>query len=140
MRAFSYLEHNMKFTEEQKAWLRAALEGKTVQWRSVANEGIWHTATDFSQHASLLTMEKVEVRIKPDVIIVNGIEVPAPEKESFLQGESYYLACPSREEGWMQSRWRGDDEDKLLLRLQILHCSPEAAGAHGKAMRAHKPG
>ena len=130
----------MKFTDEEAAWLRAALDGKTVQYRKKANSFGWTTANSFFEDIIAMTSLDYEVRIKPDVIIVNGIEVPAPEKESFLQGESYYLACPSREEGWMQSRWRGDDEDKLLLRLQILHCSPEAAGAHGKAMRAHKPG
>lgn len=136
----------MEITEHQANMLRALADRKTLQFREKSRVGTTDFGEEFANltnlHSALLFIDsdKYEVRIKPDVIIVNGIGVPAPEKESFLQGESYYLACPSREEGWMQSRWRGDDEDKLLLRLQILHCSPEAAGAHGKAMRAHKPG
>lgn len=131
----------MNFTEAQKAWLRAALEGKTVQWRSIANEGVWHSATDFGKDATLLTMGKVEVRIKPDVIIVNGIEVPAPEKNELEEGAEYWLADVTEEKGFSGARyWVDRQQDLDWLRFGLVHRHKEAAAAHGIAMRAHKPG
>lgn len=132
----------MEITEHQANMLRALADGKKLEAvHEKTAPGKWFEIQTLDNFMLFISSpDWYEVRIKPDVIVVNGIEVPAPEKVALGHGENYYLACPNREDGWVQSRWRGDDEDRLLLRLQILHRTPEAAGAHGKAMRAHKPG
>lgn len=131
----------MKISEEAAAWLRAALDGKTVQWRLKDNPRTWHDATDFSKDASLLVSEGCEVRIKPDVIVVNGIEVPAPVKIPPPPTAEYWIAAPGEDCGFMGPYcWTDSTQSRSWLALEIMHPSPEAAAAHGKAMRAHKPG
>lgn len=134
----------MKFTNEEVTWLRAALDGKAVQWRSKDNgpEWPWSDAESFAKDAVILSQPwHYEVRIKPDVIIVNGIEVPAPEKTELPDGTTYWVADVGEEECCSSGIiWVGDKSDKRWLSYGIVHTSPKAAAAHGIAMRAHKPG
>lgn len=133
----------MKFTEAEATWLRAALDGKTVQWRNKATgpNGDWRDAKNFRNDVVILSQpEMFEVRIKPDVIVVNGIEVPAPEKEAPAYGSEYYVPNCSHEECYYTTTWFGSELDKRRLERGVVHLVPQNASVHGKAQLAHKPG
>lgn len=130
----------MKFTEAEAAWLRAALDGKTVEYRKKTNSYGWTTATAFFEDVIHLSHPDYEVRIKPDVIIVNGIEVPAPEKLAPLEGKKYFFPGPGSERDCIASFWDGVPCDIRRLEQGLVHVCEENAIAHAKAMRAHKPG
>lgn len=133
----------MRFSEEQATWLRAALDGKQIQWRNRANgPDAWFTAKDFKNDAVILTQpEHYEIRIKPDVIVVNGIEVPAPVKIAPPLQAEFWIADPSDESGASGPfYWNGGEEEEDWLHWGLIHALRETAAAHGKAMLAHKPG
>ena len=130
----------MEITKHQANMLRALADKKTLQFRKKGTEGSYSVVHSIFSLLTFIESDDYEVRIKPDVIVVNGIEVPAPEKARLQFGEDYYIAVSTEERGWAQFTWHDDGDDKRFLRLQILHKTPEAAGAHGRAMRAHKQG
>lgn len=134
----------MEITEHQANILRALLDRKRIQYcrkAAYANEKDYVDVEDWSLVLTFLMSPTHEVRIKPDVIIVNGIEVPAPEKEELPEGANYWIANATDDDGRsLAFCWHGGDTDKKWLRYGIVHTSSDAAAAHGKAMRAHKPG
>lgn len=133
----------MKISEHTAAWMRAALEGKKIQWRNRnSNPDNWFYADDFDKDAVFLTQPDVyEVRIKPDLIVVNGIEVPAPIKAELKEDEIFWVADPTAEGGVSGPLyWIGNSTELMWLGIGILHKEKEPAAAHSKAMLAHKPG
>ncbi len=137
----------MEITEHQANMLRALADKKTLQFREVLPEGSSSFAYEYANITNLpsavlfINSDKYEVRIKPDVIVVNCIEVPAPEKTVLERNSEYWVADVAEEDGCSGPiYWGGDEDDQRWLRYGILHLSRDAASAHGKAMRAHKPG
>ncbi len=133
----------MEITEHQAKILQALLDRKRIQYRRkavYANEKDYVDVEDWTLVLTFLMSPTHEVRIKPDVIIVNGIEVPAPEKVPPTSEERYYVASPTDDEGYRWATWCDDEQDLRYLRLQVLHKTQEAAVSHSKAMLAHKPG
>lgn len=133
----------MEITEHQASILKAIVDGKTIQYRNkcTAPEGSFFAIAELTHAVSFLLSPSHEVRIKPDVIIVNGIEVPAPEKQELPENARYWVANATDDYGCSGGySWGGGDTDKRWLRYELVHLSRDAAGAHGRAMRAHKPG
>ena len=132
----------MKISEDTAAWMRAALEGKKIQWRNRNScPDNWFYADDFDKDAVFLTQPDVyEVRIKPDVIVVNGIEVPAPERVRPRLRTTYYVPSLVSQEYVIQYEWCEVDRDDMHLSREVVHLEKANAVAHSKAMLSHKPG
>lgn len=78
--------------------------------------------------------ENYQYRRKPDVIKINGFEVPAPLKVAPKIGTAYSYANPSLEDFHITYTWDNDDFDKRLLQKGLIHLTKEAAIAHAKAL------
>lgn len=131
----------MEITEHQADLFRALADGKRMQVIDKKKNCNFEIATLDNFMLFISECERYEVRIKPDVIIVNGIEVPAPVKQELTKDTKYWIAIASDEEGCSTCfQWGGGETDSRWLSYGIVHLSRYAAAAHGKAMRAHKPG
>lgn len=133
----------MEITEHQANMLRALADGKRMQVvdKTLASGNRWDITTLDNFMLFISDAHRYEVRIKPDVIVVNGIEVPAPEKVAPASGASYWVALPTEECGASAIRhWRESKYEFQWIEFGIVHLDPESACIHGKAMRAHKPG
>jgi hypothetical protein len=73
-------------------------------------------------------------RMKPKTILINGFEVPEPERKSLDDGSKYYF--PSMEDKSMSvySIWQEDYLDKCRLSRGLIHLTKEAATTHAKAL------
>lgn len=72
--------------------------------------------------------------------IVNGFEVPAPEKESLKDGVLYYVPAPHCKDWTDWVYWvDGDDEDEHRLEHGLVFRSKEDATANAKAMLGIDP-
>lgn len=133
----------MKFTEDEAAWLRAALAGKTVQYRKKTDTAYsgygWTTAVSFFEDVIHMSRPDYEVRIKPNVIIVNGLEVPAPEKEAPRKGTVYYVPGATVAKLFLEAVWISDSDDIRLLERGLVFMESEHAIAMAEAMLAYKP-
>lgn len=78
--------------------------------------------------------EECQYRRKPDVIKINGFEVPVPLKVAPGLGTLYSYAHPSGEDLHITNTWDNDNFDKRLLQKGLIHLTKEAAVAHAKAL------
>lgn len=108
----------------------ALASGKKVQQLV---EGDWIDKHDFS------FVDGCEWRVKPEIIIVNGFEVPKPMREEPDVGSAYYITSFDTVDGYEKYHWFGDDIEQLWMSKGICHFTKEAAIAHAKAMLGVKP-
>ncbi len=136
----------MEITEHQANMLRALADGKTLQACQVEPldglplNGTWFNIEELNNALLFLTSKNYCVRIKPDVIVVNGIEVPAPEREKLAISATYYVPSLAAEYLALAYEWCGAARDQTNLDRGIIHANRDNAVAHAKAMLAHKPG
>ena len=69
-----------------------------------------------------------------DVIVVNGIEVPAPERTPLNYNQRYFVPETFDESGVFEFRWDGGAADLRLLECGQVHLTHEAAKAHHDAI------
>ncbi|UIS65438.1 hypothetical protein [Acidovorax phage AP1] len=132
----------MEITEHQANMFRALADGKRMQVvdkKLVPNRAFDITTLD-NFMLFIADNDRYEVRIKPDVIVVNGIEVPAPEKVAPKLGDVYYAPSPLMVSSCTEFTWCEDSEDRRFLECGLVHRCKEHAVAHCEAMLAHKPG
>ncbi len=135
----------MEITEHQANLLHALADGETLQACQVEPlDGLPVNATWFNidrlENALLFISSKnYNVRIKPDVIVVNGIEVPAPEALPVV-GKDYYYPAPDAGRYYGVVEWGDSQFCEQLLSRKMVFSTPEAATACAKAWIAHKPG
>ena len=75
-----------------------------------------------------------EYRIAPRMILVNGVEVPAGEKEAPSKGATYYIPDPGEESLAYDFSWSDDDMDARFLERGLVYLDKESAIARAKAM------
>lgn len=69
------------------------------------------------------------------MILVNGIEVPAPESEDLEVGQHFYVPANEHEEYYYYpNSWDGCDFDLCVLERGLVYLCPEDAEARCKAM------
>lgn len=73
-------------------------------------------------------------RVKPEIIIINGIEVPAPERQELSEGTRYYMPQLMSAELCNWYEWADDDLDKRVLSRGTVHLTKESAVQHAKAL------
>lgn len=78
--------------------------------------------------------ELYEFRLAPRKIVVNGVEVPAPEKDAPADGSGYYTPHVTREQGYSKDTWDGASFDLHVLEQGLVYLNKEDAIARSKAM------
>lgn len=125
-----------------KEALIAQLQGEKVEASSKLGTG-----GKFVPLLSLVgntTLEKVfsdnnfasacEFRLAPRIIIVNGVEVPAPESVAPTLGNDYFVSDAWSKNLYKSFTWDGDDHDKQSLSRGLVYLNKEDAIARAKAM------
>lgn len=120
-----------------KEALIAHLQGQKVQasagsdWMPLAEHV--HTV-DLEQVETLNKFLGLEFRLAPRTILVNGVEVPAPESDMPKHGVEYFL--PSAVDDMMfRSRWNNNETlTREHLQMGIVYLDKESAIARSKAM------
>jgi hypothetical protein len=84
----------------------------------------------------LLDITQMYWKIKQETILINGIEVPTPEKEIPMVGTKYYI--PSFHHLLSDTvqffTWAGNEADGLRLSNGLIHLTKENTTAHAKAL------
>ena len=75
-----------------------------------------------------------EFRVKPEIILINGIEVPAPVTDKLELHQSYHTPSLVNFSFYNQKTWSNSVIDGNNLRRGIVHLSKEAAKVHAKAL------
>ena len=66
-------------------------------------------------------------------IMVNGYEVPEPQRAPLKEGEVYWILTLSRT---IRLRWSNDEDDYNYLKNGVVHLTKEAAEKHREASNA----
>ena len=119
--------------------LHAIADGKVIQ-RYFGNEVVWPTVSSTRLLEFIAAGEAgdpAEYRVKPDTIMVNGIEVPGPLRVAPADGKPYWIAnITSVEFDQFELCWDGIELEMTWLQRGLVHLSKENAIAHAKAMVA----
>lgn len=102
------------------------------QMQVMVSFGEWK---DCSAEAALLSIAdcRYEVRIKPKIIFINCIDVPAPVTEPLEMGQEYWTFGVIDKNAF-RSTWIGHPSDELHLKRRTIHLTKEAAQAHLEAI------
>jgi hypothetical protein len=76
----------------------------------------------------------MEYRRKPEVITINGIEVPVPMRIAPPVGTPFFYVEIFSEDIFIRSRWGGRDWDRRLLSRGLCHLTEAAAIKHAEAL------
>lgn len=108
--------------------LRAIADGKTIEWKLPNKD--WKVCEN---PLHFISDPCVEFRSKPEVLLTNGHEVPAPVREPLKDGQEY--CAPDRDKTLARNyTWSGSDYDALWLRNGIIHLTKESAIALAEAL------
>lgn len=93
--------------------------------------GVSHVAM---RQINEFSMAGFKYRLAPRTILVNGVEVPAPEKDMPKHGVEYFL--PSEVDDMMfRSRWNNNETlTRKHIQMGIVYLDKESAIARAKAM------
>lgn len=81
--------------------------------------------------------EPSNFRLKPRTHTINGIECPAPHKESLAVGTKFWVANPTVENLSSTFIW-SDGLSDIWLERGLIHLTKESADANARAMLAFK--
>lgn len=73
-------------------------------------------------------------RRKPEVITINGIEVPEPMRVAPVVGTVFYIVDLSQPCMWHCGRWHDSPHQRYLLSIGICHLTVEALRKHAEAL------
>lgn len=79
-----------------------------------------------------------EIRYPKKTIIVNGIEVPSPEKSKLKNRQSYFVSATDDDNFYIESCWCNDDRDNHRLNNGLIYLKEEDAISRAKAMLIFK--
>ena len=118
--------------------LKAVAEGKTIQSLEANVDpyipDVWTdiTAEEALASVSTATYAPEDMRVKPDTVVINGHEVPAPLREAPACGTEYYHV--TRSKIYVKYVWRNSAMDYNFLDMGVVFLSKEDAAAYVKAM------
>lgn len=75
-----------------------------------------------------------EYRRKPQVIIINGIEVPEPVLYPLKTGEKYWVVDTNSQVYNEELDWKDSSLDRRFLERGLIHRTEDAAELHAKAL------
>ena len=121
-----------------KEALIAHLQGQKVQ--CMGCEGTWKPLMEKIGEGLIRYvdtqsyMSGCSFRIAQRTILVNGVEVPAPEKVAPEVSATYYVPDQSEESLAYGFSWSDDDMDARFLERGLVYLDKESAIARAKAM------
>lgn len=77
-------------------------------------------------------------RLAPRTITVNGVEVPAPEKEVPNHGDEVFYADPCNKDFYYPITWYGLERNYVALNHNLIYLNKDDAIARAKAMLIYK--
>lgn len=75
-----------------------------------------------------------QFRIAPRTILVNGVEVPAPEQAAPDYGATHYVPMPSWADFYAERRWDTSDDHIHSLKCGLVYLNKDDAINRAKAM------
>lgn len=122
-----------------KEALIAHLQGEKVEQRQWTREPwmpFMHQAQNYRVREIFSSgfCDSVEFRIAPRTILVNGVEVPAPEKEAPADGAEYFVPHVLDIDEYEAFYWAQDEMDARFLERGLVYLDKESAIARAKAM------
>ena len=87
-----------------------------------------------SLHGHPEWVEDNEYRRKPKVILINGYEVPEPQRVPLKDGEIYWTF--TFHGSVFNLHWFGDIDDYNFLKNGVIHLTKEAAEKHFNALKS----
>lgn len=99
------------------------------QWTDKYYNGTWN---DLSDHP--VWDISTQYRRKLKTILINGYEIPEPERKPLESGTKYYI--PSISYRRTSYSWENDGVDRLYLTNGMIHLNEEAAILHSKALQS----
>ena len=76
----------------------------------------------------------VKVVTNSEMITINGVNVPAPERTEPVEGTDYYIADTSQEGSLYALKWNNDRSDKEWLKRGLVYLKKKDAKAVIEAM------
>lgn len=120
--------------------LRAIADGKQMQCYDATNSRdgrAWINAVaEFALYELSKGSSGLPIRIKPDTIIVNGVECNAPMRVEPEMGNWYYTPTPTNEAKFTLWAWSNDASDKRFFAEGLCFATAEDAAAAARAMIA----
>lgn len=116
--------------------LKAYAQGENIQ---VELAGKWEDVRSAHKVFESLTFSaNRKYRLRPSSIVIGGMEVPEPLREAPKLKSTYYIPhlLSSVAGGHKSFIWMGTDGDEKLLRLGLVHTSPNNAALHAEALSA----
>jgi hypothetical protein len=118
--------------------LHAIADGKEIE--ALVNLGCGITVYKTFEHDAILqaisakSIEAQHLRVKTPAVLINGIEVPAPERTAPARNTTYHYPAPWNEDAYSTTSWDNHPADKRALARGLVHLTKEAAAIHGKAL------
>ena len=116
--AAAMAEYAKDATETNTPWERWEFSYQNQEFEPVAHHPTWD--------------ERYKYRRKVKTIMINGYEVPEPQRVPLAIDEPYWTFYFFQE--IRMCKWKDDDYDKLALEKGFVHTSKEAAVKHFDAL------
>lgn len=113
--------------------LQAIIDGKKFEYLNNSAQA-WRNCHDSYVLAGLANdTPPSNYRIKPETVMINDYEVPAPLRVAPAMGTLYWYERASGSDFTSWSEWDDHTFDRMLLARGIMHATKEAAAASCKA-------
>ncbi len=122
-----------KMTKQEHKYaqvLRWLADGEKIQ----VNVNGWTTLSEEGVLRHILTGTHNEFRLAPRTILVNGVEVPAPERVAPEEDSEYFNPNVFMDEMFSNEEWIGSASNFRELERGLVYLRKEDAIARAKAM------
>lgn len=116
--------------------LRAIADGKQMQGRLTADGCDWFDIYPDQAIGAIASGYSMKVRIKPETVLINGIECNAPMRVEPEMGSWYYTPTPTNEAKFTLWAWLNDASGQRLFAEGLCFATAEDAAAAARAMIA----
>ena len=125
----------MTFKEALIAHLQGQkVEAKHVSWRGFIGFDSSFAYSTLKDFVSINFDDCYTFRLAPRTILVNGVEVPAGEKEAPADDAEYFVPQFLDIGAYEALYWKQDELDARLLERGLVYLDKESAIARAKAM------
>lgn len=125
----------MSKQEHPYAWiLRAIADGDEVQWQDRHGQWKYQAVETTLTEVADECYEPSRYRVKPKVIVINGVFVPVPMKEAPEVNTVVFIADPCNSNLFVEFHTGGGMLSKKKFDTGLCHSTEEAAVIHTKAL------
>lgn len=125
----------MNKKHEYADFLIAIAEGKNLQIKSPSQGWIELSSDGFFEILLHKNVCKKNIRVKPDLIKINGFEFSKPLSKAPEKGTSYYVPCMDGSNFLCRHHtWTGKNSDWRFLKRGLVHLDEYDAAIHTKAL------